>query len=107
MFKLSLSPIIFILITLFVVSCSTEQSNNLEHISKLKEGMSKAEVLQVMGEPLKNEVYNKDNLWFYYTDWKWIDGSRTSDECTPLVFENDKLIGWGQEFYKKYRQKDW
>jgi hypothetical protein len=31
----------------------------------------------------------------------------TRDECTPLFFEDGKLAGWGQQEYKKYRQRDW
>lgn len=76
-------------------------------MKQLKEGLSKEEVLQIMGQPLVNEKYNTDNIWFYYTERKWMDGNRTSDECSPLIFEDGKLIGWGKDFYKKYRQKNW
>ncbi|MCJ7555009.1 MAG: DUF3192 domain-containing protein [Ignavibacteriaceae bacterium] len=37
-------------------------------------------------------------VWYYYTDMKAYDGAITDDELTPVVFENDKLIGWGQSF---------
>lgn len=96
-----------ILVSALMSSCSTEGSMNLENIKNLKEGMSKEAVLNTMGQPLVKEVYNTENVWFYYTESKWSDGNRTSDECTPLVFEEGKLIGWGHEFYKKYKQKNW
>ncbi len=99
--------ILSIAMIFFLSSCNSEARMNKDKIETLKKGMSQGEVIAVMGEPIKNEVYCKPNVLFYYTDPKWSDGNVTHDECTPLVFENDKLIGWGVEFYKDYRQKDW
>lgn len=84
-----------------------EAKGNRENLEKLKAGMSRGEVISVMGEPVKDEVYCKPNVLFYYTDSKWSDGNVTSDECTPIVFEKDKVIGIGADFYKDYIQKDW
>lgn len=69
--------------------------------------MTKQEVLAIMGEPLKNEVYNTENAWFYFTEVKWSDGRITRDECTPVFFKDDKLAGWGAIEYKQFRQKNW
>ena len=103
-----LSFIAILVVGFALVSCtSPEAISNLENVAKLKEGMTKDEVLSIMGKPLEKEIYNKPDVWFYYTESKWSDGNRTSDECTPLVFEEGKLIGFGGEFYKKYRQKKW
>lgn len=107
-----------ILFTLFTVltaalllsACGfSEMSRNNANLKQLKAGMSKDEVLNIMGEPLKNEVYNTDKVWYYYTDTKWSDGRNTRDECTPVVFDDDgKLLGWGQEYYKvNYDFKNW
>jgi hypothetical protein len=60
-----------------------------------------------MGEPLKNEVYNTDDVWYYFTEPKWSDGMITRDECTPVFFNDEKLEGWGQREYKNFRQKNW
>ena len=84
-----------------------ERSANRSHVKELKHNMTKAEVFAVMGEPLSKEKYHQENVWFYYTDWQWADTNITSDECTPLVFENDKLVGWGHPYLKKTRQNDW
>ena len=40
----------------------------------------------------------KVKVYFYYTDQKKADGAITDDELTPVVFENDKVVGWGIEF---------
>lgn len=108
--------IIAITLCLAIASCSfldrydpgfVERYNNLEHLKLLKVGMTKQEVLNTMGKPLVKEKYNTPNIWFYYTDWDWADAARTQSECTPLVFEKGKLIGWGQPFYRDYIHKDW
>lgn len=98
------------------------RSSNRQNLMKLSIGMSKEEVLKIMGtrthltdagtinNPYRNEtLQGKDKVFevlYYYTDRKRADGAITDDELTPLVFDNDKLIGWGQSFLdaniKKY-----
>lgn len=93
---------------LLQTSCGISMSErNLTNLKQLEKGMTKQQVLKVMGEPLRNEVYNTDNVWYYFTESKWSDGVCTRDECTPLFFKNGLLLGWGQKAYKKYRQKKW
>jgi len=91
-----------------LTSCGwSEMACNKQNLLKLNTGISKAQVLAIMGEPLKNQVYNTDNVWYYYTETKWSDGMITRDECTPIFFKDEKLAGWGQSEYKKFRQKNW
>lgn len=78
-----------------------EASRNIENSKKLRIGMTKSQVLEVMGEPLRNEVYNKPNVWYYYTHTLWHDCMRTKDECMPLIFKDGKLAGWGSEFLER------
>ena len=93
---------------ILLASCGwAEMSRNNTNIKKLNIGLSKAEVLAIMGEPLKNEVYNTEDTWYYYTETKWSDGMKTRDECTPVFFKDDKLIGWGSIEYKKFLHKKW
>ena len=90
------------------VGCSTPwgtASDNIEHSRELRVGMTKNEVLAVMGEPIRDESFCKPDLWYYYIDTVWFDGLVTEDECMPLVFENGKLVGWGNDFYVDYRLK--
>jgi hypothetical protein len=37
---------------------------------------------------------------FYRTHRRDGDGVTTKDECTPLVFKNGLLIGWGDAAYQ-------
>lgn len=82
-----------------------EEKNNLENSKQLRVGMTKAQVLAIMGEPLSEEAFSKPDLWFYYIQCIWSDGLITEGECLPLVFKEGKLIGWGNLFYNAYRLK--
>ena len=91
-----------------ISGCSTPWgtvSRNLENSRNLRVGMTKAEVLKVMGEPIRDEKFCEPDIWFYYVEMVWGDGLITEDECMPLVFENGKLIGWGNQFRIDHRLK--
>jgi len=77
-----------------------------EKMQQVHKGMTRAEVVTLMGKPYKTEMYpsNKEVL-FYYTEWQ-ADGYTTDDEFTPIVLENDVVIGWGWSFdFLKDRQQ--
>ena len=80
-----------------------EASQNVENSKRLRIGQTKSEVLAIMGEPVSDEIYCTPDVWFYFIQTVWMDGLTTEDECMPLVFEDGKLIGWGNEFYTNYR----
>ena len=67
--------------------------------------MTKTQVLNIMGRPLSDELYSKPDVWFYQVQTVWADGLDTRDECMPLVFENGKLVGWGNNFYTRYNSR--
>ena len=86
----------------FMFGCQLcRKGDNLENSEQLRVGMTKANVLELMGEPLTDEAYATPNVWFYYITTKWYDGLTTRDECMPLVFEDGKLAGWGNEYYNR------
>lgn len=79
--------------------CSFKEINrNLENSAKLRVGMTKEQVLDIMGEPLRDAAFHEENVWYYFVRINWYDFLYTRDECMPLVFVNDKLAGWGNEF---------
>ena len=84
--------------------CSwAEARRNLDNARALRIGMTKSQVLEIMGEPVKDEIFTKPDVWFYFIEPVWVDGLTTEDECMPLVFENGKLVGWGNEYYARTR----
>ncbi len=98
--KLSLLLLLFIAAMLLNGGCQwQERQRNIENSARLRVGMSKQQVLEIMGEPLKDEAYASPDVWFYYVDTKWYDGLATHDECMPLVFKDGELAGWGNVYY--------
>lgn len=82
-------------------SWRAEQRENREIISELELGTSRNRVLTLLGAPAFSEAFAKADdeyrVLFYRTQHRHSDGDTTKDETTPLVFKNDRLIGWGQE----------
>lgn len=107
--------------------CTKLRNTNRQNLHTLKKGMAKEEVLQLMGDQVCEDTFvnavgqkwiyvsatnpYRTGFWdgndktlevvYYYTDVKKADGAITDDELTPLVFENDTLIGWGLEFLQR------
>jgi outer membrane protein assembly factor BamE (lipoprotein component of BamABCDE complex) len=93
--------IITLLVSSLLAGCGAvkglEASANRSQLDKLKVGMTTDQVRAAMGKPYKSEFYGSKQMWFYITEWQ-SDGQTTLDEMTPLVFENDILLGWGHNF---------
>lgn len=88
-------------LALTLCSCGYfSQYSNRDNSMNLRLGMTKDEVLKVMGEPLRNQHYHQPDIWFYYyeTRWAW-DFQMTRDECLPVVFKDGTLVGWGKDYY--------
>lgn len=88
------------------------QENNRNNLIKLSLGMSKDQVMTLMGTADLSEAYiqqsaqqgeaNKEVLvLFYRTQHTHSDGKTTKDECTPIVLSNNSLVGWGDTAYSK------
>ena len=92
---------------------------NKERLNELEIGMSKDEVLIIMGtkrfsiasspftveNPFRIEVQSSDkNIYrvlYYYTDLVKADGFITDDELTPVILKNNKLVGWGRDVWDR------
>jgi hypothetical protein len=90
------------------------RAHNRSQLMKLSPGMTRGEVLAVMGQetvnvdgekvtnPYRNESYRAGDqsfeILFYYTDLKARDGAITDDELTPLVLKDGVLDGWGWSY---------
>jgi hypothetical protein len=125
--------VFMLVIAMFILSgCATVSqatAKNRVNLSKLSLGMSKEDAIAVMGQkkfsagnffyneipvtinnPYRNEIVaGKDGstleVFYYVTDVHRNDGLITDDELTPLVFDNGKLIGWGQTFLNDITRK--
>jgi outer membrane protein assembly factor BamE (lipoprotein component of BamABCDE complex) len=104
--------LILLLLSGLITGCGAtkgiEASINRNQLDNLKVGMTTDQVRRAMGKPYKSEFYGPKQFWFYITEWQ-SDGQTTLDEMTPLVFENDILLGWGHNFLsgstRRYRSR--
>ena len=82
------------------------EANNKKMVS-LKIGQSKADILAIMGSPTKTECYDLGKggiveFYFYRTQgWSNHDLQDTDAQFTPVAFQNEKLVGWGRNYYEK------
>ena len=92
---------------------------NKEKLNELEIGMYENVVLMIMGSktikiesapftienPFKIEIYSNDvdvyKILYFYTDLVKRDGFITDEELTPIIFKNNKLIGWGRDIWNK------
>jgi outer membrane protein assembly factor BamE (lipoprotein component of BamABCDE complex) len=72
--------------------------------ARLEHGMSKEDVTRLLGLPDRTEGLRVDGkgvvVWFYRLADQ--TGHRVS---TPLVFENNRLAGWGDTYYQMILKK--
>ena len=125
-----MNKILFIIaLSISISSCMTldaVKTKNRENLNRISLGMTKTQVLDIMGtetittngnpskvsNPWRTEILKgkDDTLYeiiFYYTDTKEADGAIKDNELTPIVLEQNKVIGWGWSFLndnvKKYQ----
>ena len=110
-----------IVFQLLLISCGPSlelvKSTNRSNLNKISLGFTKSEVLNIMGtstiktsdgtivtSPFRNETMNENGksyeILFFYTDTKKTDGVITDDELTPIVFNDNKVVGFGWSFMK-------
>jgi len=67
-----------------------------------------ADVIAILGSPDITEAKQSDGIiyqiMFYRTHQVNSDDITTKDECTGLLFINDRLIGWNENTYKHYQK---
>ena len=81
----------------FVYRIDVQQGNYVtqDAVDKLKVGMTKAQVRQVLGTPLLVDVFHQ-NRWDYY--FSNVKGGKAQDrKRLSLVFKDDKLASFGGE----------
>ena len=76
------------------------EAENRELIANLQIGTSAENVRSSLGPPQSSESYESQDgqtlILRYRTQLQHADGKTSKDETTPLVFVNDRLVGWGQ-----------
>ncbi|WP_444996688.1 DUF3192 domain-containing protein [Aliikangiella sp. IMCC44359] len=84
------------------------QKENREIISNLYVQANRKDIISKLGAPNFSEAFAKDGdeyrILYYRAQHRHSDGDTTKDETTPLVFKNDKLLGWGEKALKLLEQ---
>ncbi|GGQ34577.1 DUF3192 domain-containing protein [Shewanella litoralis] len=87
-----------------------QQDKNRALLANLALGMTSEQVATLMGTADFSEAYTQINsandeqaikVLYYRTQWAKGDGKTTKDECTPVVFKNNTLVGWGDTAMKQ------
>ncbi|NRA82841.1 MAG: DUF3192 domain-containing protein [Gammaproteobacteria bacterium] len=85
----------------YVMSDHDRQYENRKQIATLMVNATFSAVQDKMGVPDFNETYDKNGetiqVLFYRTHRVHKDDLTTKDECTPLVFKQNKLVSWGDK----------
>jgi len=96
----------------FLSSCSrspvvsgVRAEENKYNMAFIKIGMSQSKVYNIMGCPQDVETLNINEecyvVWFYLTKRFGLGQTRLLPQnLTPIVFKNEYLVGWGNEYYK-------
>ncbi len=84
-----------------------EQQRNREAISTLALQTERAAVLAQLGVPSFSEAFRHNgeevHVLYYRTQRIRSDGATSKDETTPLVFRNERLMGWGEQALMQVR----
>ena len=59
-------------------------------------GMSRDDLISLMGQPKKRENYGRTEFLIYETNYLALT---ESGRFTPIAVVNGKVTGWGQEYY--------
>jgi hypothetical protein len=82
------------------------EAKNRQFIADARPGMSKSAVVDKLGSADFNEMVSDEGdavqVLYYRTQRVDDDGITTKNECTPLVFINNELVGWGELSLSKY-----
>ncbi|ABW67857.1 DUF3192 domain-containing protein [Desulfosudis oleivorans] len=92
--------LILIAIAILLCSCTPALVKTNSNLITLKPGMAQDDVTAVMGVPVLSELYEAADgkmvsILYYRTEEKKTTVLSAKEECTPVVFINGKLVGWG------------
>ncbi|GAA5190546.1 DUF3192 domain-containing protein [Ferrimonas gelatinilytica] len=81
-------------------SWEKQQERNRKNLAQISLGMTVDQVRVIMGTADFNEVYQKDQgvvqVLYYRTHRLHGDGVTEKEECTPVVFRDGAVTGWGE-----------
>ena len=86
-----------LLVSLVAAGCTTQASNRGKSLMKLQVGMTKEEVLSIMGKPQRQEAHGETEILFYTT----ASAGDMQEHTTPVTIIGGRLVGWGSLDYER------
>ena len=85
--------LMFIVVIVFVIMWSKRHKDFINDAETLSQGMSKNEVLSIMGEPTSKEVDgDKEILTWEKSQWKGIQNGGTVTRGVKVVIVDNKVV---------------
>jgi len=83
-----------------------KNNTNIKNLEKSEIGMTKTEILTLMGTPDKSEDFERKGVavevLYYLTSGSYSPGTGWQHiDSTPVVFEAGILKGWGKYYYEQ------
>jgi Protein of unknown function (DUF3192) len=77
------------------------------NMARIRLGYNKLQVVSVLGDPANSETFSLSNgaaveVLFYHTPETICRQSARSEGLMPLVFQDDRLLGYGQNYYQQF-----
>jgi outer membrane protein assembly factor BamE (lipoprotein component of BamABCDE complex) len=96
--------VVWFLLVVLTAGCGPSKlRQNNDNMLRLQIGMTKNEVREIMGNPTKTEAYLIDGknheFWMFQTQRQGRFERLSDKHYTPVAFVDEKLIGWGRNFY--------
>lgn len=77
------------------------------NMARVRLGYNKLQVVSIIGDPANSETFSLSNgaaveVLFYHTPETICRVSARGEGLMPLVFQDDRLLGYGQNYYKQF-----
>ena len=77
---------------------SPEQTNALVN-GPIQPGMSREEIIRLLGQPFREERHGTTDFLFYQTAWQVAERATTR---SPIALVGDKVVGLGTAYYDNF-----
>jgi len=97
----------FLIIGLFLslIGCASSSNLMLKPFTEPQYGMTKLQMLDLLGKPDSIEIYKKTDLirveyYIYHREYS------SSRENVPVCLINNRIVGWGKSYYEDHVSQD-
>lgn len=100
--------IIFMAAVLFTGCVHLDIQKNIDALEQIKPGDSRESVFATLGPPdLRNDISDgRFVAYFQTTEGRASDTSVTTELCTPIAFENDRVVEVGKDLTERWTREE-